>query len=175
MTPLPTSYVLIGPPGSGKSTVGELLATQLGLSFVDTDHAIEEMTQKSISEIFVDDGEGVFRGIEERVVLEALQSESGVISLGGGSILSEAVRAELVERKPNRVIVFLDVSISSAAPRIGFNASRPLLMINPRSQWQELMNHRRKIYVELADLIVDTNDISPDEVALQVQRAGVKR
>lgn len=162
------TIVLIGPPGAGKSTVGHLLAQRLGVGFTDTDQAIEERVGRTIAEIFVDDGEPAFREIEERVVLEALQNESGVISLGGGSILSEPVRNHLRSKPDSMRVVFLDVSISHAAPRVGFNRERPLLLVNPRAQWQELMNRRRPFYLELADHVLDTNDLSPVDIAEQI-------
>lgn len=172
----PNLVVLIGPPGAGKSTVGGLLARQLGLDFVDTDHLIEEKLGKKISEIFVEDGEAYFREIEEGIVLEALENREGVIALGGGSVLSEPVQQRLIslartqeERSTKSVeVIFLDVSIAFAAPRVGFNRERPLLLINPRASWQELMNRRRPIYQRLATRVIDTNDCSPEMVVAHI-------
>ena len=160
----PHLIILIGPPGAGKSTVGGLLAREIGCDFLDTDRVIEERLGKKISEIFVEDGESFFREVEEQVVLESLESFHGVIALGGGSILSERVRSRLEEAGSEMEVLFLDVSIAYAAPRVGFNRERPLLMVNPRAQWQELMNHRRPIYISLADRTIDTNERTPDQV-----------
>jgi shikimate kinase len=159
--------VLIGPPGAGKSTVGKVLARINHLDFLDTDDAIEEKVGKKIPEIFIENGEPFFRQVEEEIVLAALDNAKGVIALGGGSILSEAVRSRL-QNYAN--IVFLDVSISNAAPRVGFNKERPLLLINPRQQWQELMNERRPIYEMVSKFVVDTNNKKPREVALEICR-----
>ena len=167
-----STFVLIGPPGAGKTTTGRLFAESRGLSFLDTDQVIEERTGRTIAEIFVDLGEAKFREIEEQVVLDSLKSERVVVSLGGGSVLSRKVQEELSKRLPARIVVFLDVSISSAAPRVGFNKGRPLLMMNPRSQWQELMNARRPIYLNLADHTIDTTELSPGEVVTQLAMLG---
>lgn len=168
MSSQPSSFVLIGPPGAGKTTVGRLFAERLGLPFVDTDQMIEEKTGRTIPEIFVDDGEARFREIEEETVLHSLDTERAVISLGGGSVLSKRVQKRLRLSDKSRLVIFLDVSISSAAPRVGFNKGRPLLMMNPRSQWQELMNSRRPIYMDLAQKTIDTTEISAEEVVRQL-------
>lgn len=168
MTEREVVFVLIGPPGAGKSTIGGLLARRLDLAFVDTDMVIEERTKRRISDIFVEDGEETFRAIEEQIVLETLENSKGVIALGGGSILAANVQEELRPPHRDRKVLYLDVSISNAAPRVGFNKERPLLMINPRAQWQELMNKRRPIYLSLADEVIDTNNLTPDEVVDEI-------
>lgn len=168
MTEREVVLVLIGPPGAGKSTIGGLLARRLDLAFVDTDMVIEERTKRRISDIFVEDGEETFRAIEEQIVLETLENPKGVIALGGGSILAAKVQEELRPPHGDRKVLYLDVSISNAAPRVGFNKERPLLMINPRAQWQELMNKRRPIYLSLADEVIDTNNLTPDEVVDEI-------
>ncbi len=156
---MPPRFVLIGPPGAGKSTIGAMLARRLNISFVDTDKKITARAGKSISDIFVDDGEAAFRSVEKVVVAEELQKDVGVLALGGGAILDAQTQQEieLVKVGGSRV-VFLDVSIATAAPRIGFNRNRPLLLGNPRAQWLSLMQARRPIYESLADLVVDTSD-----------------
>jgi len=98
-------------------------------------------------------------------VLAACASDADVVALGGGAILREESVAA-ISAIPNRI--FLDVSISNAAPRIGFNKDRPLLLANPRQQWQKLMSDRRPIYQSLATLEVDTDNKKPDEVAAQI-------
>ena len=165
---MPPKIVLIGPPGCGKSTVGRALSHDLQLSFSDTDSLIEEREKSSISDIFTEQGEGYFRAIEEEVVAKALEMESGVLSLGGGAILSQ-VTQELL-RKSGSEIVFLDVSITGAAPRIGFNRDRPLLIDNPRARWVELMAARRHIYESLATHTVNTDDKSSNETVEAVRK-----
>ena len=116
------SIILMGPPGSGKSTVGKYLAKELGISLIDTDRIIEEREGRSISEIFLTDGEEGFRAIEKKVVLESLDVDDSIVALGGGSVLDSDVQARLTQCPE---VIFLDVSISNAAPRVGFNKERP--------------------------------------------------
>ena len=87
--------VLIGPMGAGKSTVGSQLAQQLNLDFADTDQLIESDQGKSVSEIFIEDGEAHFRLVEESIVIDALRDQMGVLSLGGGSVMNEEVQKVL--------------------------------------------------------------------------------
>jgi shikimate kinase len=161
----------MGPPGSGKSTVGKYLSKELGLSFIDTDRLIEDKEGRSISEIFLADGEGGFRAIEKEIVLDVLKMEDCVIALGGGSVLDLDVQRELSECAD---VVFLDVSISNAAPRVGFNKERPLLMGNPRQQWLQLMEKRREVYESLATRTVSTDNRKPNEVAHEIAQ-GVRK
>jgi shikimate kinase len=161
-----STVVLIGPPGAGKSSVGKALAKIAQLPFHDTDALIEERSQKKISEIFVDDGEPVFRKLEAEVVSESLQLLTGVLSLGGGAILDPKTQSLIQSSSAH--VVFLDVSIAQAGPRVGFNKDRPLLLINPRQQWLSLMEKRRPIYEELADFTVSTDNKKPNEVAHEI-------
>ena len=157
--------VLIGPPGSGKSSVAKSLAKKTGKRYVDTDKVIEERVGKPITEIFLEDGERHFRNVESEVVLQTLQGEGEIVALGGGSILSEVVREELKKFSP---IIYLEVSISNAAPRVGFNRERPLLLGNPRAQWLALMEIRRPIYESLATFKVSTDNKKPDQVTSDI-------
>ena len=157
--------ILIGPPGAGKSSVGKLLAVELGRDFVDTDHLIETKSGKKISDIFLEDGEASFREFERDVVLSSLREVDGVIALGGGSVLDPRVADELSKKSS---VVYLEVSISNAAPRVGFNKERPLLLGNPRQQWLALMESRRAIYESLAKLRVSTDNKKPKEVVAEI-------
>jgi len=161
-----STVVLIGPPGAGKSSVGKALAKIAQLPFHDTDALIEERSQKKISEIFVDDGESVFRKFEAEDVAGSLQLLTGVLSLGGGAILDPKTQSLIQSSSAH--VVFLDVSIAQAGPRVGFNKDRPLLLINPRQQWLSLMEKRRPIYEELADFTVSTDNKKPNEVAHEI-------
>ncbi len=159
--------VLIGPPGAGKSTTGALVAARLGVPVHDTDAAIERGEGRSIAEIFIADGEEAFRSMERDEVVRALSEEDGVVVLGGGAPMDPVVQEALA----GKVVVFLDVQISDAAKRVGFDTSRPLLAVNPRSTWTALMNERRPIYERLSQHRVDTAGRTPDEAADAVLQA----
>ena len=165
-----TKIVLIGPPGAGKTSIGKLLAKKLDRSFVDSDKAIEERTGKKITEIFAEDGEPRFRAIEREVVLELLDSEIEIISLGGGSVLNEDIQRRLTKEEG---VVYLQVSISNAAPRVGFNKDRPLLMLNPRQRWIQLMEERRPIYEGLARLTFLTDNKKAEEVVSEILESSI--
>jgi shikimate kinase len=159
--------LLIGPPGAGKSTVGVALAKELKMHFVDTDQVIEKETGKSITDIFVVDGEAHFRALEVETLKNVLSIETSVISLGGGAPISE--EAQQVIKNSESHIVFLDVSLATAAPRVGFNRDRPLLLGNPRAQWQALSDKRRPIYEMLADDCIKVDDMSVDQVVAKIK------
>ena len=158
--------VLIGPPGSGKTVVGRALAGLLGVSMRDTDEAVEQSQQRSISDIFIDDGEARFRELERKEVAASLASHTGVLSLGGGAVMDPATQQALV----GHTVVFLEVGIADAAKRVGFDRSRPLLAVNPRAQWVRLMDARRATYERLATLRVDTAGRTPEDVAAEIAR-----
>ena len=157
-----SSVILIGPPGAGKSTIGKQLAKKMQVSFTDTDSLIEKEVGSSISEIFVDKGEDWFREIELKILEEQVALCSGVLSLGGGAPLSESAQRILMSQEVP--IIYLDVSLATAAPRVGFNRDRPLLLNNPRASWQALMEKRRPIYLSLATHIVNVDNRSPSEI-----------
>jgi shikimate kinase len=155
--------VLIGPPGAGKSTIGKALAKEIATEFIDSDSEIERVTGKKISDIFVEEGEAVFRKTEVEVVTALLDGFEGVIALGGGAPINLQVQEALTGVE--YPVIFIDVSISQAANRIGFNKDRPLLLINPRQQWMNLMSERRPIYEKLASQTVNSDSQKPQEVA----------
>jgi shikimate kinase len=152
--------VLVGPMGVGKSTVGRLLAERLGVGYRDTDDDIVAEQGRSIAEIFVDEGEPVFRAIEKAAVHKALAEHDGVLALGGGSILDADTRALLAGQR----VVYLSMDVEEAVKRTGLNAARPLLAVNPRKQWRELMEARRSLYEEVAMAVVATDGRTPEEV-----------
>ncbi|MGN9793833.1 shikimate kinase [Streptomyces sp. NPDC054847] len=156
--------VLVGPMGSGKSTVGELLAGRLGVAFRDTDADIVAAEGREISDIFVEDGEDHFRDLERAAVRSALAEHPGVLALGGGAILDEGTRALLT----GLPVAYLSMDVEEAVKRVGLNTARPLLAVNPRRQWRELMDARRPLYNEVARVVVATDDRTPEEVAQAV-------
>jgi shikimate kinase len=157
--------ILIGPPGAGKTSVGKALAKKLSLNFLDSDKVVEEKSGKSIPEIFITDGEPAFREMERAAVIDLIENQDGVIALGGGSVMDLEVCKRLL---PMANVVFLDVSISNAAPRVGFNRDRPLLLGNPRQQWIALMEKRRSTYEALAKARVSTDNKKPVEVVEEI-------
>jgi shikimate kinase len=152
--------------GAGKTTVGRAIAKTLACEFADTDELIEADQGKSVSEIFVEDGEPHFRLVEESIVIDALISESGVLSLGGGSVMNEEVQKALKSSSAKKV--FLDISLAAVSPRVGFDNARPLLMVNPRQKWAELMNLRRPTYEALADMSINVSDRSVSDIASEI-------
>ena len=161
--------ILIGPPGSGKTSIGKQVAKMTNSVFTDTDHEIETKVGKSITNIFLEDGESFFREREKEIVIQTIKDKTGVISLGGGSVLDSEVQKILENLKEE--VVYLEVTISNAAPRVGFNKDRPLLAGNPRAKWQELMEARRPIYERLAGRKVSTDNRKPNEVAAEIAKA----
>lgn len=154
--------ILIGPMGSGKTTIGQLVASKLGIAFHDTDHVIEGHAGKSVSDIFLEDGEDEFRILEKKVLRDELLSDDTVLALGGGAPIS--VDAQSALRAIASPVIYLDISLATVAPRIGFNRDRPLLLHNPRGQWQTLMEARRPIYESIADSVIDVNEKSESEI-----------
>ncbi|WKV75049.1 shikimate kinase [Streptomyces sp. PCS3-D2] len=156
--------VLVGPMGSGKSTVGALLAERLGVPYRDTDADIVTAQGRPISDIFVDEGEPYFRRLERQAVEAAVAEHTGVLALGGGAVLDEGTRALLT----GLPVAYLSMDVEEAVRRVGLGAARPLLAVNPRRQWRELMEARRPLYTEVARVVVATDDRTPEEVAQAV-------
>lgn len=158
--------ILIGPMGSGKTTVGQRLAADLSLSFRDTDQMIESQSGRLISDIFIEDGEEDFRALEKIILRTGLLEDETVLSLGGGACISMDAQSAL--RASGAFIVYLKISLSQVSSRVGFNQGRPLLMGNPRAQWQALMNDRAPIYEGIASYICDVDGKSVDELVSEI-------
>jgi len=158
MTP---RVVLVGPPGSGKTTVGCALAERWGVSFRDTDADVSAAAGKSVSDIFVDDGEAAFRRLEAAAVATALGTHDGVLALGGGAVTTGETREALGGHR----VIFLDVGLADAASRVGLGVTRPLLLGNVRAQLKQLLDERRPLYAAVAMATVGTDGLSVDEVA----------
>jgi shikimate kinase len=157
--------VLVGPPGAGKTTVGQALAERRGLAFRDTDVDVERAAHKSVPDIFIEDGEAAFRELERHAVAQALVEHDGVLALGGGAVLNASTRDAL----SGHHVVFLDVGLTAAAERVGFNRSRPLLVLNPRTELQRMLTERRPSYEAVATDIVDTNGRDVDDVVAEIE------
>lgn len=157
--------VLVGLPGSGKSTIGRRLAKALGVGLLDTDVAIEQRTGRSIADIFATDGEQEFRRIEEDVVRAALADHDGVLSLGGGAVTSPGVRAALA----GHTVVYLEISAAEGVRRTGGNTVRPLLAGPDRAEkYRALMAKRAPLYRRVATMRVDTNRRNPGAVVRHI-------
>ncbi|QUR67209.1 shikimate kinase [Mycobacterium spongiae] len=153
--------VLVGLPGSGKSTIGRRLAKALGVSLLDSDVAIEHQTGRSIADIFATDGEREFRRIEEDVVRAALANHDGVLSLGGGAVTSPGVRTALT----GHTVIYLEISAAEGVRRTGGNTVRPLLAGPDRAaKFRALMSQRVPLYRRVATIRVDTNRRNPGAV-----------
>jgi shikimate kinase len=162
VTPL---LVLVGPPGAGKTTVGELVASRRGVPFRDTDADVEARAGTTISDIFIEQGEDTFRQLEREAVEQALAEHGGVLALGGGAILAGSTRELLVGHR----IVFLNVNLADAASRVGLNRDRPLLIANPRAQLRAMLVERRPLYEAGATATIETDGRTPEEVAADVE------
>ncbi|WP_156753892.1 shikimate kinase [Actinokineospora pegani] len=160
--------VVVGPPGAGKTTVGEALADALGLGFRDTDADIVAAQGRPVTDIFATDGEAVFRELEEQAVAAGLAEHPGVLALGGGAVLSERTRELLAAHH----VVFLNVGMAEGMRRTGLSVARPLLVgINPRAKFKELLEARLPLYRQVASVEVLTDGRDPVEVAAELAGA----
>lgn len=150
---------LIGMSGAGKTTVGKLLAEKMNYEFVDIDNQIEKIENKSISQIFADEGEEFFRQLETNMLNELINNDKLVISTGGGIIINEKNREFL---KNNFFNIFLNVSIDEALERLQQNENRPLLLGNIKDKWQKLYDERLLLYYQTADYIVNADKNNVD-------------
>ncbi|WP_102417897.1 shikimate kinase [Mycobacterium sp. 4858] len=153
--------VLVGLPGSGKSTIGRRLAKALGVEFLDTDAEIEQRAGRSIADIFATDGEREFRRIEEDAVRAALADHDGVVSLGGGAVTSPGVCDALA----GHTVIYLEISANEGVRRTGGGAVRPLLAGPDRAEkYKTLMAQRVPLYRRVSTIRVDTNRRNPGAV-----------
>jgi shikimate kinase len=161
--------VLVGPPTAGKSSVGALLAAELGVPFADTDTLVAAAAGKPVGDIFVDDGELVFRELERGAVargLDAVGAAGGILALGGGAVLDPDVRRML----SGQVIVYLEAEFATVAKRTGMDRPRVVIPGNPRGMLRAMLEERRPVYADLATLTVATDDLAPQEVAADLAK-----
>ena len=173
--------VLIGPPSAGKSSVGALLAAELGVPFADTDDLVAAAAGKPVGDIFVDDGEPVFRELERAAVARGLESagasggsgasgasgpDGGVLAVGSGAVLDPDVRRMIA----GRPVVYLEASFATIAKRTGMDRPRVVIPGNPRGMLRAMLEERRPVYAELATITVPTDDMAPEEVAADLAK-----
>ena len=161
--------ILVGPPTAGKSSVGALLAKELGVPFADTDTLVAQAARKPVSDIFIDDGEQVFREFERGAVargLDSVRSGGGVLAVGSGAVLDPDVRRML----SGQVIVYLEADFSTVAKRTGMDRPRVVIPGNPRGRLRSMLDERRPVYAGLAAITVSTDDLAPEEVAADLAK-----
>ena len=164
--------VLVGPPASGKTTVGTAVAAARGLAFRDTDADVEAETRSTIADLFVQQGEAYFRQLEQRAVARALREHDGVLALGGGAVTDPATRRLLtLHGRDGGAVVWLDVDVASAATRVGLSRDRPLLSVNPRAMLRTMLEQRAPLYAEVATVTVRTSGRGVDAVVADVLAA----
>lgn len=146
---------LVGPMGAGKTSIGRQLARRLKRPFWDTDKELERRTGVDIPTIFEFEGEAGFR-VRERAILDELTALDGIVlATGGGAILDEANRLRLKTRGRT---VYLKASVETQLRRTSHDRNRPLLQTeDPQRTLRELLEHREPLYLEVADLVVDTD------------------
>ena len=168
MGDLKNRIFLIGPMGSGKTTVGKRLASMLGKTFCDTDNEVELKTGVNISYIFDVEGEEGFRKRESVVLFEKAQLDNIVISTGGGVI-------ELKENREilkNGYVVYLKTGLATQKERAAPNENRPMLLnTDPEKQLKNLMVKRKLLYEESADQVIITDGLTPKAVAKNIFEA----
>lgn len=147
--------VLVGLMGSGKSTVGKRVASALGVPFTDSDAEIERRSGCSVAELFADRGEPAFRALEAELVAELVEGGPAVIATGGGAVLDPATRAALL----GATVVWLRATPAVLVHRIADDGTRPLLADDPRGTLQRLASERDPLYREVADAVVDVDNV----------------
>ena len=155
--------------GAGKSTVGRRLARRLGWSLLDSDEMVVASTGRTIPEIFAADGEAAFRAEESRMLAEAAGSdEPAVVSVAGGAVLDPGNRRVMAAAGP---VVWLRADVATLARRVGDGRGRPLLDGDPAAALRRLDAERRPLYAEVADIVVDVDDLTADEVVERIVAA----
>jgi shikimate kinase len=158
--------VLVGMMGSGKTSVGQQLATRLGVGFVDSDEQIERLTGRTVREIFEDDGEAAFRKLEAEALAAAVESPARSVIAAAGGVVLDAANRELLRRAGT--VVWLRARPEVLAARVREGDHRPLLGDDALCVLRRLEAERAPLYDEVADAVLDVGDLSPDETATRI-------
>lgn len=158
------NVAIIGSMGAGKSTVGRLVAERSSLDFVDVDLAIIDRTSMTVKELWETGGEGAYRQLESLVCLEALGRGNVVLATPGGAVVDPAVRGALSDA----LVVWLRVPPEVLARRVAGDQHRPLLGADPLAVLTALSAQRAELYNTLADLVLDEDQITPQEAAAMI-------
>jgi shikimate kinase len=163
------NIVLIGPPGANVSQTARALARRLGTTVRDTDQEVEQRAGKTVSDIFLEDGEEVFRALERQAAISALGDNSKkIVALGSGAVLDEAVQAQL----KNSTVVYLAADFKTVEKHAGLDKPRVVLPGNPRGRLRAMLDERARTYERLATVTIQSQDASgPDDLAEQIEQA----
>ncbi|WP_064686347.1 shikimate kinase [Rhizobium bangladeshense] len=165
------NLILVGLMGAGKSAVGRIVASQLGIPFIDSDHEIERVSRMTIPELFAAYGEDEFRALETRVMKRLLKGGPRVVSTGGGAFINERTRRHI---RKGGVSVWLKADLDVLWERVNKRDNRPLLKTeNPKQTLENLMNARYPIYAQ-ADLTVLSRDVRKEIMADEVLTAVIE-
>ncbi|ACI56863.1 Shikimate kinase [Rhizobium leguminosarum bv. trifolii WSM2304] len=165
------NLILVGLMGAGKSAVGRIVASQLGIPFIDSDHEIERVSRMTIPELFAAYGEDEFRALETRVMKRLLKGGPRVVSTGGGAFINERTRRHIIK---GGVSVWLKADLDVLWERVNKRDNRPLLKTeNPKQTLEGLMNARYPIYAQ-ADLTVLSRDVRKEIMADEVLKAMIE-
>jgi shikimate kinase len=157
---------LIGLMGSGKTTIGQLLAKRINQPFVDSDHELEQRTGVSVATIFEIEGEGAFRARETAIIDELTQREGIVLGTGGGVVLAATSRRALHERG---TVIYLHSTAETSYERIKRNRDRPLLMVtDPLTRLRQLYDARHRLYLETAHFVIESYRDRPTAVVSEI-------
>ncbi len=161
--------LLIGMMGAGKTTIGRTLAERLGWRHVDSDEQVERATGRTVPEILDTEGEAAFRAAESAALADAVASGPGVVvSVAGGAVLDPANRRLMEEAG---TVVWLRADVETLARRVGSGEGRPLLGDDPAGALRRLYEVRRPLYAELADVVVDVDDLPPGQAVDRIVAA----